>query len=75
MFKNVKIHKIDLTFTFRHKWDTDNKYLSGFSAYDLGLFYKRSKIFTFDETTLINRYIIGINLIICKMWIAINKNN
>lgn len=80
----IKIGKIRITFVFRHKWDAKNKirHSSEFNYYRIGLWYKKSKIvgnIDFNRpknwgNKLVNDYMIGIDLIICKMWVSFSRD-
>ncbi len=79
MIGKLKIGKIKFTFVFRHKWDI--KYNSEFRDYRIGLWFKRTRIVgskNFNKpkewgNNLVNDYMIGLNLIICKMWVSFNQ--
>lgn len=83
MVGNLRIGKIKFTFVFRHKWDNQDgfKYNSEFQDYRIGFWFKRSRIVgskNFSKVkewgnNLVNDYTIGVNLIICKMWISFNR--
>ncbi len=82
MVKRLKIGKIKFTFVFRHKWDDKNRttYNSEFGDYRIGIWFRKSRIVgskNFNKpkewgNNLVNDYMIGINLIICKMWVSFN---
>lgn len=83
MVGRLKIGTIKFTFVFRHKWDSkdDLSYNTEFSDYRIGLWFKRiiivgSKNFNKPNewgNNLVNDYMIGVNLIICKAWVSFNK--
>lgn len=83
MVRRLKIGKIKFTFVFRHKWDNQDeiKYNSEFRDYRIGVWFKKSKIVgskNFNKPkewgdNLVNDYMIGVNLIICKMWVSFNR--
>lgn len=83
MIKKIKLGKTEFLFVFRHKWDNRNKqtYDSNFRDYRLGIWFKRSKIVGkkgFNKpkewkNNIVNDYMIGINLIICKMWVTFTR--
>jgi len=82
MVKRLKIGKIKFTFVFRHKWDDKNRttYNSEFRDYRIGIWFRKSRIVGSKNlnkpkewgNNLVNDYMIGINLIICKMWVSFN---
>ena len=83
MVGKFKIVKIKFTFVFRHKWDNPDKmrYNVEFRDYRIGFWFKRSRIVgrkNFSKpkewgNNLVNDYMIGVDLIICKMWVSFNK--
>jgi hypothetical protein len=84
MVGKLKIGKVELTFVFRHKWDTKSKmmkYNLEFRDYRVGIWFKVSKIVgskNFNNPqkwsdNLVNDYMIGVDLIICKMWVEFNR--
>jgi hypothetical protein len=82
MVKKLKIGKVNASFVFRHKWDEKSgfKLNSEFSSYSLGIWFKRYKIvgskgFSDPKSwgkNLVNDYMVGINLLVIKMWITFN---
>ncbi len=80
MIKRLKIGENKFTLVFRHKWDNKDEYkiLSEFNDYRIGLWFKINKIVgkkefnTPDEwsNNLVNNYMLGLDLIICKMWVT-----
>jgi hypothetical protein len=83
MIGTLKIGKTEFTFVFRHKWDNRDKksYDSNFRDYRLGLWFKRNKMVgkkDFNKpkkwkNNLVNDYMIGVNLIVCKAWVSFNR--
>lgn len=83
MVGKLKLGKINLTFVFRHRWDDNDKikYNPEFSDYRIGFWFKIKKIVgskNFNDPNkwkdnYVNDYMIGINLIICKMWVSFNR--
>lgn len=79
----MKIGGVNFTFVFRHKWEKKEKYstLSEFKKYELGLWFRINKIVGRKNFTdpkkwsdnLVNDYMMGINLIICKVWVSFHK--
>jgi len=65
-----KIFGINLLFVFRHIWENveGGRFLSEFREYSLGIWFKRNKLV--GSSGSVNCYIIGVNLLICKMWIS-----
>lgn len=84
MITKLKIGDFNLIFVFRHKWDnmSKNRFNSEFRTYHLGFFFRKATIVgnkNFDipnewNKNLVNDYMIGINLLVCKMWINFNIN-
>lgn len=82
MIRSIKIGKTKFTFVFRHKWDKNTldeiKYNT---EYRLGLWFKKYKIVgakNFNKPkewgkNLVNDYMIGIDLIVCKLWVSFNR--
>ena len=78
--KIIKIGKIKFTFVFRDEWDNKNelKYNSEFRYYRIGLWFRKNRIVgskNFNKPkewskNLINEYMLGVDLIICKVWIT-----
>lgn len=83
MVGRLKIGTIKFTFVFKHKWYSkdDLRYNSEFRDYRIGLWFKISRIVgskNFNKpnewgNNLVNDYMIGVNLIICKAWVSFNK--
>lgn len=83
MLKNLKITDINFVFVFRHKWDNKDKkrYNQAFSEYRLGFLFKKDLIVGKKDfnnpkewgKNLVNNYVFGIELIICKIYIKFNK--
>jgi len=82
MIKRLKTGRFRFTFVFRHKWDSRDELMdsSEFRDYRIGLWFKINKIVgskNFNnpkewKNNLVNDYMIGVNLIICKAWITFN---
>lgn len=83
MVGKLKIGKIKFTFVFIHKWDNqdETRYNSEFRDYRIGLWFKKSRIVgskNFNNpkewgNNFVNDYMIGMNLIICKIWVSFNR--
>lgn len=84
--KKINIHGLDFTFVFRHRYekDEDNKLIDKFTMWrewELGFFFKRMKIVgkkNFNKpkewgNNLVNEYMLGVNLLLCKAWFTVNK--
>jgi len=78
MIKKIKIKGLNLKFVFRHKWENTEKLVDPFkNELRLGIWAKRYKVVgTKDfsdpnkwKNNLVNKYMIGIDLIICKFWV------
>lgn len=82
MISKLKIGGINLIFVFRHKWDdkSRNRFNSEFRTYDLGIFFRKARVVgskNFENPNewnknIVNDYMVGINLLVCKMWINFN---
>jgi hypothetical protein len=69
-----------MEFTFKHIWQKSKYSYASKYHYKLGVWAKRQKVVgrvirgdvknTFSSTNLVNHYMIGINLIICEMWVS-----
>jgi hypothetical protein len=81
MAKQLHIGKANLMFTFRHRWDNTSRksdYNTEFLKYEIGLWFRKSRKVgakDFNNPTkwgsnLVNHYMFGVNLIICKAWIS-----
>lgn len=83
MYINFKIKKINISFTFRHKWDEPQKiYNHNFPDYKIGLFFKCSQMVgkeAFNHKPsewskhMVNDYMFGINLLVIMFWLTINR--
>lgn len=83
MVKSIKIGQANLTFVFRHKWDKESKerYSMEFREYRIGLWCRKRKIVGVKEfkqpsrwhKNLVGSYMVGIDLIVCKVWVSFNK--
>lgn len=83
MIATFNIKKLNFCFVFRHKWDIENKklrMLGDFRDYRIGVWFKKSRIVGSNDfktpsewkNNLVNSYIIGINLLVCKAWISVD---
>jgi len=85
--KEVKILGYDFVFVLRHRYEKDDdgeKLLNSmtmFREWELGFFYKRMKVVSKKNFSKpkewgknsVNQYMLGINLLWCKMWVTISK--
>ncbi len=85
MVARLNVGDINFTFVFRHRWDERDKSLGynvEFRDYSIGLWFRHHKIvgrknFNNPEewkNNLVNEYMIGIDLIICKAWMSFSKS-
>jgi hypothetical protein len=84
MVAKIKIKKFNITFVFRHRWDEKNKsrFGSDFREYGLGIWFRPTKIVGRTNVqnhkewskNLVNDYMIGVDLIVCKAWVSFNYN-
>jgi len=83
MVKQIKIGNLNLNFVFRHKWDEKSKKsFTDFKNYEIGLWYRKSKMIStknFQDPkkwgdNVVGNHTIGINLLVCKSWVAIDYN-
>ena len=81
----IKIGKLNVMFIFRHKWEKrdnthkDYQTISMYREWELGIWFRPSKMlgvkgFTNSKHHLVNMYMLGINLLVCKAWIAWDIN-
>lgn len=85
MVAKLKVFGINISFTFRHKWDKKSRsksYSTEFRNYELGLWFSKNKVLSKikrnNETkklnlTSVNDYTIGVRLIVVKFWVSFNK--
>lgn len=85
--KEIKILGYDFVFVFRHRYEKDdegNKILYSFTMWnewELGFFFKRMKVVgkkNFNRpkewgNNLVYQYMLGVNLLWCKMWFTVSK--
>lgn len=83
--KSIEIGKWNITFVFRHKWEKFDesveifRHKMNFRDWKLGLWFKQSKIlgkkgFIRPDHHLVNSYMLGIDLLVCKAWVSWNKD-
>ena len=83
MSKTIRILGANITFVFRHKWDAEKSpsfYSYMFRTYNLGIWFKKFKAVgkkDFKRTTewpnnLVPVYMVGVDLIVIKMWITLD---
>ena len=81
-FRKLNIGNINITFVFRHKWDDKTTFNTLFNQYRIGFWFKKNKIVGKKMINnpnewgknLVNSYMIGIDIIICKLWIEFDIN-
>lgn len=84
MSKHFKIGNLNLTLTFRHRWDgrnTTSPFNSEFRDWRLGVWVKKNRMVGnrgFKDPKkwaahLVNSYMVGIDLLVCKMWVECNR--
>lgn len=85
--KEVKILGYDFEFVFRHRYENDDdgekliNSMTMFSEWELGFFFKHMEVvgkrnFSSPKkwhNNLVNEYMLGINLLICKAWFTVSK--
>jgi hypothetical protein len=83
---HLKIGRLNLTFVFRHRFETPDevigkfRYRSEFRKWELGLWFRHTKMVGVKEfrnpkkwpNYLVDSYMIGINLLLCKAWVDWN---
>jgi hypothetical protein len=78
MVGKIKIGDFTLISVFKHRFEKKNHMRSDFRGWSLGIWFERSKIvgkIDFSNpkkwsSRLVNSYMIGMNLLICKFWIT-----
>lgn len=85
MVKYLKIGKLNFTFVFRHKFEKETKDnlidRMLWKDYALSIWFRNEKMVGKKDfkipsrwdKNLVNSYMIGINLILCKMWVEFNR--
>jgi hypothetical protein len=74
----LKIKKLNVVFVFRHRWEsTEDPFM--FKCWELGFWFKPSRMlgvkgFTKPKHHLVNMYMLGINLLVCKAWVEWDIN-
>lgn len=85
MVKRINILGLNVVFVFRHKWDRGtkkNKINSEFKDYRIGFWFRKSKIVGRKhfsnpkkwKNNSVNSFMLGINLLICKVWVELDFN-
>jgi hypothetical protein len=77
----VNIGKTEFTFVFRHRfeWPKDD---FEWNKWSLGVWFRKTKTIgrrnfykpSLWKVNLVNHYMCGIDLIICRMWFTITRN-
>jgi hypothetical protein len=78
MVGKIKIGDFTLISVFKHRFEKKKTLRSDFRDWSLGIWFERSKIvgkIDFSNpkkwsSRLVNSYTVGMNLLICKFWIA-----
>ena len=81
----LKIGKLNISFVFRHRFEKPDdifenfRHNTEFREWELGFWFRKRKMlgvkgFTKPNHHLVNSYIVGINLLICKAWVEWNIN-
>lgn len=80
---SIELGKWNIILVFRHRWE---KFDDGIEKYThhrdwrewrLGLWFKHNKILgkrVINRSHLVNSYMIGIDLLVCRLWIDWDKN-
>jgi hypothetical protein len=84
MILNFRTKWFKLRFVFRHRWEKKLEHYESFrmrNNYELGLWLKTYKAvgnakgtlkFIFSDDNHVRGYMLGLNLIVCKMWVDIS---
>jgi hypothetical protein len=84
--KQINIGKLNITLVFRHRFEKPDevigkfRYNHEFREWELGLWFRKAKMVAKKEfrdpnkwkNYLVNSYMIGINLLLCKAWVDWN---
>jgi len=84
--KQFKINKLNLTFVFRHRFEKPDevigkfRYRSEFRKWELGIWFRANKMVSIKhfknpdnwKHNMVNTYMLGINLLLCKAWVDWN---
>ena len=87
MIGHLNIGRHQFTFVFRHRFEKqDDEYMrmrfkSDWREWEIGVWYKRTKIVGQNDFktpskwkhNLVRSHMLGINLLICKVWVEYNK--
>ena len=82
MVKKITISGWELTFVFRHRWEDESDMISKYewNTLGLGIWFKKYRVIKKpnhaasllnQRAKLVNQYMFGINLLICKFWFTI----
>lgn len=75
----LKIGRTKITFVFRHRFERYDNNVETFRSkmewrgWEIGLWYRPSKIVGDKNFNLVKSYMIGINLLIFKAWVEFNR--
>lgn len=84
MIYKIKTKWFKARFVFRHRWEKSTNSYDSFrmkNNYELGLWLKTYKAvgnakgtlkFIFSDGNSVRGYMLGLNLIVCKMWLDIS---
>jgi hypothetical protein len=84
--KHFKINKLNLTFVFRHRFEKPDETIgkfrlhSEFRKWELGIWFKANKAVGSKDFkrpdkwkhNMVNTYMLGVNLLLCKAWVDWN---
>lgn len=84
MVKKITIFGWELKFVFRHRWESSDL-IDKFewNTWSLGLWYKKYRVIKkpnhaqsilLKRAKLVNQHMLGINLLVCKLWFTICFN-
>lgn len=82
MIKRIDLSGWELKFVLRHRWENQNSIIGKFewNTLSLGVWYKKYKVIKKPKhtaaiigksATLTNQHMLGINLLVCKLWFTI----
>lgn len=82
MVKKIIIFGWELTFVFRHRWESESDMIDKYewNTWGLGVWYRRYKVIKKpnhgqailgQRAKLVNQHMLGINLLVCKFWFTI----
>lgn len=82
MIKKLKIKGFNIKFVLRHRFELITPFDRTFTRWELGLWFRKSRIVSTIEFTkpnkwgdnLVNSYMIGVELLILRAWVEVNRN-